>query len=106
MLIPLSEKEFFTEIQTKNQIYVLYFGASWCGVCQVVKPVIEKLESLKLENVKVYQVDVDTNPLLLEKCGVTSIPTTIVIKNQQILNKEIGYRSIENFIKIIEEAKK
>ena len=53
----------------------LYFGAPWCGPCQMMKPMLEKLTA----DIIVEKYNIDDNPELMEKHGIMKVPTFILL---------------------------
>jgi len=79
----------FTEII--NSDYALIdFYATWCGPCKMLAPILENIESSR-DNIKIAKVDVDKYEFLAKQYGVMSIPTLILFKNGQIVDKKIGF---------------
>lgn len=77
-----------------NDDFVLVdFYANWCGPCKMLSPVLEELENSR--GVKVVKVDVDKNEEVARTYGVMSIPTLIMFKNGELVDKKVGYMSIE-----------
>ncbi len=77
-----------------NDEFVLVdFYANWCGPCKMLSPVLEELENSR--GVKVVKVDVDKNEEVARNYGVMSIPTLIMFKNGELVDKKVGYMSIE-----------
>ena len=77
-----------------NDDFVLVdFYADWCGPCKMLSPVLEELENSR--GVKVVKVDVDKNEEVARTYGVMSIPTLIMFKNGELVDKKVGYIPIE-----------
>ncbi len=95
--------ELYLEIKDTSRIIIMYFGATWCDGCKLLKANLCKLNEERIPNVYIYQVDVSNNQELTDIFNVTSIPTTVVIYKKKIIAKEIGYRSCDNFKKIIQD---
>lgn len=77
-----------------NDDFVLVdFYANWCGPCKMLSPVLEELENSR--GVKVVKIDVDKNEEVARTYGVMSIPTLIMFKNGELVDKKVGYIPIE-----------
>ena len=100
--IVLSEQNFEEEV-LKSEIPVLVdFWATWCGPCRMLAPTIAKIAEEQEGVIKVGKVDVDEEPELAAKYGIASIPTLMVFKNGEIVNKAVGVQSkpmIEDMLK-------
>ena len=84
----LSDEE-FKDFLEKNDLVLVDFFADWCGPCQMVSPVIEKL-SEEMENVKFAKINVDENRETPGKFGVMSIPTLLVFKEGKLVDRLTG----------------
>ena len=91
----------FQDIVAHNDLVCVDFFANWCGPCKMLAPSIDKLAQEHPE-AKVLKVDVDQEGSLAMQFGVQSIPTLIVFKNGQAVNRQLGfvpYEALENMLK-------
>lgn len=73
-----------------NQDTVLVdFYATWCGPCKMMAPVLDELANSR--SVKVVKVDIDESEDLVKKYGIMSVPTLILFKNGNMVDKRSGY---------------
>ena len=86
-----------------EELTIVKFGAEWCGPCRMVKPIIEKFSA---DN-KIFDIDVDDeeNKSLAKEYGIRSIPTVIFFKNGEIIDKQVGGFSEQQFSELIEKNK-
>ena len=78
-----THEEFVKLLETNaNKLTVVDFTASWCGPCQMIAPVYEKM-SKKYTDVDFVKVDVDENEETAEKCEVEAMPTFIFYVKRQ-----------------------
>lgn len=87
-------QEQFEDIIKNNDTVLVDFYANWCGPCKMLAPSIEKLADEHSE-VKVLKVDVDQEGQLAMAYQVQSIPTLIVFKNGQVVNRQLGFMPYE-----------
>ncbi len=80
----------FSEIINSDQPVLVDFWAEWCGPCKMIGPVVEELASDYDGKAVIGKVDVDANPEVSAKFGIRSIPTLLVFKNGEIVDKQIG----------------
>ena len=66
------------------------FWATWCGPCRMLAPTIARIAEEQEGKIKVGKIDVDEEPELSVQYGIASIPTLMVFKNGQVVNKSIG----------------
>ena len=96
-------KDNFDELVTNNKgLALVDFWATWCGPCQMQLPVIDELAQ-ELDDVTVGKIEVDSEMDLAVKFGVSSVPTIMLFKNGEVVNTEIGYRTKEELLEIIEK---
>ncbi|NUN99562.1 MAG: thioredoxin [Saprospiraceae bacterium] len=74
-------------------VKVIDFWAEWCGPCRVIGPIIEELSDEYDGKVVVGKVNVDENPEISMKFGIRSIPTVLIMKNGQVVEKQVGLTS-------------
>ncbi|ATO50486.1 MULTISPECIES: thioredoxin [Brevibacillus] len=68
------------------------FWAPWCGPCKMIAPVLEDMDNEVGEKLKIVKVNVDDNPESAGKFGVMSIPTLILFKDGQPVDKMVGFK--------------
>lgn len=85
--------ENFNEL-INDECVLVDFYADWCGPCKMMHPVLEELISTR-SNLKVVKVNVDKHESIAKEYDVMSIPTLILFKNGDLIDKKIGYNSIE-----------
>ena len=91
----------FEEIVKNNETVLLDFWATWCGPCQMQGPIIDALAE-KRQDVVLGKVNVDEEIALAQQFGVMSIPTLIIFKNGEIVQKAVGLQdeaSVEQLLK-------
>ncbi|PIB35936.1 thioredoxin [Reichenbachiella sp. 5M10] len=80
----------FDEVLQSDQPILVDFWAEWCGPCKMIGPVVEELAGDYEGKAVVGKVDVDANPEVSAKFGVRSIPTLLVFKNGEVVDKQVG----------------
>ena len=89
--INISKENFQTEVINSDKPVLLDFWAPWCGPCRMVVPIVEEI-SLERPDIKVGKVNVDEQPELARQFRVTSIPTLVVMKGGEAVNRAMGAR--------------
>ena len=85
----------------KSGTVLVDFWAAWCGPCRMVAPILDQIAAEKNGEITVVKVDVDALPELAAKFGVMSIPTLLLFKDGEMVNKSIGAMpkpALEKFI--------
>ena len=100
MIINVSSKNFETEVLNSEKTVLIDFYADWCGPCKMLSPVVEQFAN-ENENIKVVKINVDDEQDLAIKYGVMSIPTLVVIKNGQEVNRSVGLVSKDDILNIV-----
>lgn len=77
------------------EVQFVDFYADWCGPCVAMKPVIEELEKEVGDKVEIKKIDVDQNQEEASKHGVMSIPTYLILKDGQEVERFVGVTSKE-----------
>ena len=93
-VIKINKENFASEVLNSNKPVLLDFYADWCGPCRMVGPIVSEIANER-SDVKVGKINVDEQPELAAQFQVMSIPMLAVIKNGEIENQVVGYRSKE-----------
>jgi thioredoxin 1 len=87
--IELTDANFDQVISTEKAVLV-DFWAEWCGPCKMIGPLVEELAGDYEGRAVVAKLNVDENPQTAAKFGIRSIPTLLVFKGGQIVDKQVG----------------
>ena len=80
--------------ETDKGLVLIDFWATWCGPCRMQAPILEQLsEQYDEDEFKIVKMDVDENPETPASFGVMSIPTLILKKDGQVVDKAIGVQT-------------
>lgn len=89
-IVNVTDQSFPQEVEAAGTVLV-DFWAPWCGPCKMIAPVLEELSNET--DIKIAKVNVDENPESASRFGVMSIPTLIVFKDGQPVDKVVGFQS-------------
>lgn len=81
---------------------VIDFWAGWCMPCKIFAPVLEEVSELMDGKADFYKLNIDEYGDLAQKYGIASIPTVIVFKDGEALERMVGVRSKEEVVKMVE----
>ena len=98
----LSDQNF--EHQIKNGIMLVDFWATWCMPCKMMAPVLNNLSEELTGNASVGKLDVDQNRAASAKYGVRSIPTLVLFKNGNEINRFVGVKTKDFLLKEIQKV--
>ncbi|MGX6961513.1 thioredoxin [Vagococcus xieshaowenii] len=87
--------------ETKEGLVLVDFWAPWCGPCRIQGPIIDELAEELEGQVKIYKMDVDENPEVPSSFGIMSIPTLLVKKDDQVVEKLIGVHRKEQLQEVL-----
>ena len=93
-------KENFAEVKASEKNVLLDFYADWCGPCRMVTPVVEKIADEHPEYL-IGKINVDEEGELAREFGVMSIPTLVVLKGGEIVNKAIGAKNQAQILEML-----
>lgn len=93
----INKNNFVEEVMNSEKPVLVDFWASWCGPCRMVIPVVEKIAE-EYPEYKVVKVNVDEEPELAAQFGVMSIPTLMVVKNGEVVNKSVGAKNKQQIL--------
>ena len=93
-IIDLTKENFQAEITKADKPILVDFWAVWCGPCQMMAPILHELEA-EMPDVQIGKVNVDEQMDLARQFRVVSIPTLIIFKNGQEVQRMVGVTSKE-----------
>jgi thioredoxin 1 len=89
----VSEKDFETEVLQSAQPVLIDFWAPWCGPCRMITPIVEQLAGENAGSIKVAKINVDDSPNIAATYGVNSIPTIMIFKNGEVVDRFVSPRA-------------
>ena len=88
-----------------DKIIIIDFWAVWCGPCMFFGPIFKKLQTEFQKDFIFVKVNVDENSPLAMRYQITGIPTTLFIKNDEIVNKIVGSMNYDGMKKVLDKLR-
>lgn len=79
------------ELMADSKPLVVDCWAEWCGPCKMMLPVVDELAKDYEGRINIGKLNVDENPETCERFGVMNIPTMLMFKNGELVNRHVGY---------------
>ncbi|HEV3005082.1 MAG TPA: thioredoxin [Pirellulales bacterium] len=104
-VVELTDGNFQAEVLDSSQPVLVDFWAPWCGPCRMIAPLVEELASEYAGSVKVGKLNIDDSPTAAGNFGVSSIPTLMVFKGGQVVERFVGVQPKNRLQKALDAAK-
>jgi thioredoxin 1 len=99
-----TDDSFQTEVLDSDQPVLVDFWAPWCGPCRMLMPTIEELSEEYAGKVKIGKVNTDECTQTAASYGITSIPTVMLFKGGEMVDKVVGAPPKQHFVDMISKA--
>lgn len=103
-IIKLNNNSFKELIESGKTVLVDFF-ATWCGPCKMLAPILEDINKELPDEVQIAKIDIDESFDTARSYGVLSIPTLIMFKKGQEVDKIVGLRNKDAILEFIDENK-
>lgn len=87
--IVVTDSSFENDVLKSSEPVLVDFWATWCGPCRMIAPAVKEIAA-EHENIKVAKVDIDENPMTPGRYGIMSIPTLMIFKDGQVVDRWVG----------------
>ena len=101
MEITLTKTNFEAEVLKSDKPVLVDFWAPWCGPCRMLAPILAEIAEEKGDKIKVGKVNVDEEPDLAAKYGISGIPAVLLFKDGKIAATSVGFKpkaEVEAFV--------
>ena len=99
-ILSVTSANFEKEVINSDKTVLIDFYADWCGPCKAYSPIVESVAT-ENQDIKVVKINVDNAQDIAIKYQVMSIPTTVVIKNGQEINRAVGMMSKSDLLEMV-----
>ena len=86
----LTSADSIDDLLSQHQYSLLYFTASWCGPCKSMSPIVEDISGLMNGRFNTIKIDIDNMANVAADYGIRSVPTLMLVKNNEIIDQRVG----------------
>lgn len=90
MALELTDTNFQASALDTDKLVMIDFWAQWCGPCKMLSPIVEQLADEYADKAVIGKLDVDNNQEVSTKYGIRSLPTILLLKNGEVIDKHVG----------------
>ena len=99
----LTSADSFDNLLSQREYSLLYFSASWCGPCKSMSPIVEEVSSMMSDRFNTIKVDVDNSLTIAANYGIRSVPTMMLVKNNEIIDQRVGGLPAQQLMQWLEQ---
>jgi thioredoxin 1 len=100
-VIEVTDANFESEVLQSQVPVLVDFGATWCGPCKQLAPIVQKVADETVGKYKIVTIDIDDSPATTAKFGVRGVPTVIVFKDGKQVGQHVGLTNKEKLLQLL-----
>jgi thioredoxin 1 len=89
----VNEADFSAEVLESTMPVLVDFGAEWCAPCKMLDPIVDQIADEYADRMRVAKIDADANPGIVMKYGIMGMPTLLLFKNGEPVERISGFKS-------------
>jgi thioredoxin 1 len=105
MAAEFTDQNFDAEVLQAAQPVLVDFWAPWCGPCRMIAPLVDELSKDNAGSVKIGKINIDDNPSIAANYGVSSIPTLMIFKGGEVVERFVGVQPKKRLQDALDQAK-
>ena len=94
----------FDSIVTSHDSVLVDFYAQWCGPCKLQSNILSAFEEKYPNKFTVAKLDVDDEPSIAQRYGITTVPTLIVFRKGEVVKREVGVQTVDKLEQMLGAA--
>ena len=102
MALEITDSNFEETVLKSDKPVLVDFWAAWCGPCRMVGPIIDEISEEYEGKAVVGKVDIDSNQQYAAQFGVRNIPTVLVFKNGELVDRKVGVSSKNDYAQALD----
>ena len=102
MALEITDSNFEETVLKSDKPVLVDFWAAWCGPCRMVGPIIDELSEEYEGKAVVGKVDIDSNQQYAAQFGVRNIPTVLVFKNGELVDRKVGVSTKNDYAQALD----
>ena len=103
MALEITDNNFEEIVLKSDKPVMVDFWAAWCGPCRMVGPIIDELSEEYAGKAVIGKVDIDSNQQYAAQYGVRNIPTVLVFKNGELIDRKVGVSSKNDYAEALDK---
>lgn len=98
-----TDADFAKDVEQGEGLIIVDFWAEWCAPCRMIAPVLEQLDQEFAGKIQIVKLNVDEHPETPARFGIMGIPTLLMFKNGEVVDRIVGFQPKDNFVRLIEK---